>query len=277
MVVCLKRMLKPRGLVATTGVGFIMCSFVAGFGQTTVSPTPILVELFTSEGCSSCPPADALLQKMDAFQPVPGAQLIVLSEHVDYWDQEGWKDQYSSHELTNRQKSYVSELGLSTAYTPQIIVDGTAELHANDSQQVKLAFEKALKDAKIPIKLDSVNFEGPQEAAVVRGHLQVDAGSENHNADIYIAVALNHAETQVLRGENQGQTLTHVAVVQEMVKVGKVQKKGSFSQDFQVKLKPGTKPGEVRVIAFVQEPGSGKVVGAASVLENQGGTSIASR
>jgi hypothetical protein len=277
MVACLNRMLKQRGLLATAGVGFVMCSFVAGLGQSAAAPTPILVELFTSEGCSSCPPADALLQKMDAFQPVPGAQLIVLSEHVDYWDQEGWKDQYSSHELTNRQKSYVSELGLATAYTPQIIVDGTAELHANDPQQVQSAFEKALKDAKIPISLDSVKFEGSQEAAVVRGHLQVDAGSENHNADIYIAVALNHAESQVLRGENQGQRLTHVAVVQEMVKVGKVQKKGSFSQDFQVKLKPGTKPGEVRIIAFVQEPGSGKVVGAASVLENQGGTGIASR
>jgi hypothetical protein len=277
MVVWLNEMLKHRGLLASTGVGFVMCGFVAGFGQTAVAPTPILVELFTSEGCSSCPPADALLEKMDAFQPVPGAQLIVLSEHVDYWDQEGWKDQYSSHELTNRQKSYVSELGLATAYTPQIIVDGTAELHANDSQQVKSAFEKALKDTKIPISLESVNFEGPQEAAVVRGHLRVDAGSENHSADIYIAVALNRAETQVLRGENQGQTLTHVAVVQEMVKVGKVQKKGSYSQDFQVKLKPGTKPGDLRIIAFVQEPGSGKVVGAASVLENQRGTGIASR
>jgi hypothetical protein len=277
MVVCLKRMLKPRALVATAGAGFILCRFVTVLGQSAARPTPILVELFTSEGCSSCPPADVLLQKMDALQPVPGAQLIVLSEHVDYWDQEGWKDQYSSHELTNRQKSYVSELGLPTAYTPQIIVDGTAELHANDSQQVKAAFEKAIKDVKIPISLSAVTFEGPQEAAVVRGHLQVDAGSENHNADIYIAVALNHAETQVLHGENQGQTLTHVAVVQELVKVGKVQKKGSFSQDVQVKLKPGTKPGEVRIIAFVQEPGSGKVVGAASVLENHAGTSIASR
>ena len=276
-VVRLKRMLKQRGLLATSGVGFMMCSFVAGLGQSAAAPTPILVELFTSEGCSSCPPADALLQKLDAFQPVPGAQLIVLSEHVDYWDQEGWKDQYSSHELTNRQKSYVSELGLATAYTPQLIVDGNVELHANDPQQVQSAFEKALKDAKIPISLDSVNFEGPQEAAAVRGHLQVDAGSENHNADIYIAVALNHAESQVLRGENQGQTLTHVAVVQEMVKVGKVQKKGNFSQDFEVKLKPGTKPGEVRIVAFVQERGSGKVVAAASVLQNQRGTGIASR
>ena len=273
MVVCLNQTFKQRGLLVTTGAVFIMCSFAAGLGQSAPSPIPILVELFTSEGCSSCPPADALLQKLDAFQPVPGARLIVLSEHVDYWDQEGWKDQYSSHDLTDRQKSYVNELGLSTAYTPQIILDCTAGLHANDPQQLHTGFEKALKDTKIPTSLDSVNFDGSQ----VRGHLQVDAGSENHNAEIYVAVALNHAESQVLGGENQGQRLTHVAVVQEIVRVGKVQKKGTFSQDFQIKLKPGTKPGDVRIIAFVQEPGSGKVVGAASALENQGGTGIASR
>ena len=79
MVVCLNQMFKQRGLLVTTGAVFIMCSFAAGLGQSAPSPTPILVELFTSEGCSSCPPADALLQKLDAFQPVPGARLIVLS------------------------------------------------------------------------------------------------------------------------------------------------------------------------------------------------------
>ena len=105
---------------------------------------------------------------------------------------------------------------------------------------------------------------------MVRGHLQVDAVTENHNADIYIAVALNHAESQVLRGENQGLRLTHVAVVQELVKVGKVQKKSSFSQNFQVKLKPGTKPGEVRIIAFVQEPGSGRSWGRPPLSKTKG-------
>src|SRR5450755_389030 len=117
---------------------------------------PILVELFTSEGCSSCPPADDFVQKLDALQPVEGAQLIVLSEHVDYWDHEGWKDPNSSHSLTQRQGDYEHALKLSTPYTPQIIVDGTGEMRITDAQQVEKLFQQAVAVEKVPVRIGTV-------------------------------------------------------------------------------------------------------------------------
>jgi hypothetical protein len=223
---------------------------------------PVLVELFTSEGCSSCPPADALLQRMDDSQPVAGAQLIVLSEHVDYWDRLGWKDPYSSAELTDRQSAYVRTLGLATAYTPQFIVDGTAELKSGDEQDNRKIIEEAATMPTIPVRIGAVTVDGG-DPAVLRTRIEADGSADKHNADVYVAVALNQAESQVLRGENAGRNLSYVAVVQQITKVGKLKKGANFSEDVQVRLKPGTDPKNVRLIAFVQESGPGKLLGAA--------------
>jgi hypothetical protein len=222
---------------------------------------PVLVELFTSEGCSSCPPADVLLQKMDASQPVGGAQLIVLSEHVDYWDHDGWKDPHSSAALTERQVSYDKALGLKTPYTPQMIVDGTSEVHANNPEQLNKVLQEATFAPKIPVRIGEVKLEGAP--AVLGMRIEAEGYSDKRGADVYVAMVLDRVESQVLHGENGGKRLTHVAVVLEIRKIGKLSKSKSFGENVQLKLKPGTDSKNVRIVAFVQEPGFGKVLGAA--------------
>lgn len=228
----------------------------------THAATPVLVELFTSEGCSSCPPADEWLQRMDAAQPLPGAQLIVLSEHVDYWNHDGWKDPYSSSLVTQRQSDYVRALGLQTPYTPQVIVDGATDLHLTDDQQTEQTLQQAAASPKVSVRITSATLD-PANPSVVRAHVEVDGGSAGENADIYAAIALSHAESQVLRGENSGKHLTHVAVVEQLTKIGKMEKGKTFSRDIEIKLKPGTDPKNIRLVVFAQKSGPGKVLGAA--------------
>lgn len=224
---------------------------------------PVVVELFTSEGCSSCPPADIFLQKLDKFQPVQGAQLIVLSEHVTYWDQEGWKDPNSSQALTDRQSSYESALGKKDPFTPQVIVDGDHELKLQTPpEQVKDALQQARDEAKIPVQISGVTVDSG-DPSVLHAHVDTGENSTKHNAEVFVAIALSHVESQVLRGENGGRHLEHVAVVQRLTRIGKLSKGKSFVDDVQLKLSPTEDPKNLRVIAFVQESGPGKILGAA--------------
>ncbi len=232
------------------------------------SPAAVLVELFTSEGCSSCPPADALLQQLDRLQPVAGAQLIVLSEHVDYWDHGGWSDPHSSHLLTERQNGYSDHFKLATVYTPQMVVDGNREFLGSDGRLALQACQKAAGVRKIPIRISLVSAEKPSHDNPVglQAHVEADVPDESYNlkeADIYVVVALNSTESQVAGGENKGRHLNHVAVVQSLTKIGSVKKGKSFVQDVHLKLDSRTDPERVRVIAFVQESGQGPVLGAA--------------
>ena len=230
-------------------------------GDEKTSANPVLVELFTSEGCSSCPPADEFVQKLDTLQPVAGAQLIVLSEHVDYWDHDGWKDPNSSPVLTERQSGYVRMMGLSTPYTPQIIVDGSIEVKLGDSQGVEKVFQHAVASTKVPIHITDVRLDAGNPD-LLHAHVDAQPTALKHSADVYVAIALDHVESQVLRGENGGRHLTHVAVVQQITKIGKLNKTGDFSQDVQLKTKAAIPIDNLRVVAFAQESGPGKLLGA---------------
>jgi hypothetical protein len=224
-----------------------------------VPPSPVLIELFTSEGCSSCPPADAELRELDRTQPVAGADLIVLSEHVDYWNHIGWTDPYSSHLFSDRQSAYARHFGLSSVYTPEMVVDGIAEFVGGDRRQTDRAAEKARDYAKVPVHISSVSWD---DSSTLRAH--VEAGPlprSSKPAGVYFVVALDHAESQVLRGENQGRRLAHVAVVLDLNKIGQLGMDQTFSQDVRVKLDARRDLSNLRAIAFVQEPGPGRVLG----------------
>ena len=221
---------------------------------------PVLVELFTSEGCSSCPPADALLGLLDT-QPIPRVQLVVLSEHVDYWNHDGWKDPYSSQFFSQRQSSYVQRLG-GTAYTPQMIVDGTREFVGSDGKEVEKAIEKSRAEEKLSVSLTNTTFTN----GVLHSRIEMGILPESlhvRSAEIYVAIALNHAESQVLRGENKGRRIQHVAVVQKLTKIGSVSKNKNFAQDATIKLEGSPDPANLRIVVFAQDPNSGKVLGAA--------------
>jgi hypothetical protein len=222
---------------------------------------PVLVELFTSEGCSSCPPADVILERLDDSQPVPGAQLIVLSEHVTYWDQEGWKDPNSSALFTYRQSAYETSLGEKEPFTPQFVIDGSQSVNLQNPRDLEDALNKAKGNAKIPVRISRIAVD-PSNPAMLHVHIEADTNPDRHNADVYLAVALNRVESQVLRGENGGKRLVHVAVVQQLNKVGKLQKGKSFAQDVEVKLKPNEDLKSIRLVAFAQETSQGKLVGA---------------
>ena len=121
---------------------------------------PVLVELFTSEGCSSCPPADALLARLDATQFVPGAHAIVLSEHVTYWNYLGWQDPYSMDIFSDRQQAYATRFGLQGVYTPQVVVDGTAEALGSDAAAVRRAIARVAQTPKPELKIEAVEMQG---------------------------------------------------------------------------------------------------------------------
>jgi len=248
---CTTRYKKFLGVAATLLV-FLVSNTSSGESAAT---KPVLIELFTSEGCSSCPPADALLRSLDSAQPVPGVQLIVLGEHVDYWDDLGWKDTYSSHAFTVRQQAYADRLHVASPYTPEMVADGNFEFLGSDRGRADQAIAKASAQPKINIRISSVVFENGK----LHAHIETDPSPVS--VDVFVALALDHAQSQVLRGENGGHRLEHVAVVRSLSSVGKAKKVEAFSKD--ISLNADSSRGPYRVVVFLQEPNQGKILGAA--------------
>jgi hypothetical protein len=229
----------------------------------TTERAPVLVELFTSEGCSSCPPADEMLQKMDKLQPIPNVRIVVLSEHVDYFDHIGWKDPFSSHAYTDRQEKYAERMKVESPYTPQMIVDGEFQLNGTDAKTAVQDIQKAAASEKISVKLTPAHANQKGKISINVQAPPLPGSSSASSADILIAVADDTDVTNVPSGENSGKTLTNVAVVRELKQVGKIDKTNGFSQDVETSI-PASSTNKSRVIVIVQEPHQGKLLGIAS-------------
>jgi hypothetical protein len=218
------------------------------------------VELFTSESCSSCPPADALLAKLDQTQPINGAEIIVLGEHVDYWDGQGWHDRFSSHQYTERQSEYGGRLRVDNSYTPQMIVDGTDQFVGNDAAHAVRAIQHAAQTPKIKLTLSQPVVDGQKVSASVSSA----APMTTEKADLYAALVDLKDTTEVRGGENGGRRLQHAGVVRSLQRVGKLKDLGAGPVSFSLNAPSDAKPGEMRVVIFAQESGQGAVLGAAS-------------
>jgi hypothetical protein len=220
---------------------------------------PVLLELFTSEGCSSCPPADRLLETLDQKQPVPGADLIVLSEHVDYWDRLGWKDPFSSPVYTARQQDYTNKYNLDGVYTPQLVVDGRYGIVGSDGREVTDAIRKAIRERKIPIAISKASYDGNQVTAHIE--LRGDQNFKGGRGVLFVAIADNRAESHVARGENSGRSLAHVAVTRVLKQVGTIDLDSDTAKDVTLSVPSGANGS--RLVAFVQDPKSGHVLAVA--------------
>jgi hypothetical protein len=215
--------------------------------QTSPQEKPcVLVELFTSEGCSSCPPADNILLNLEKQQPLADVHIITLSEHVSYWNDLGWRDPYSSALYSERQQRYATVFGNSSVYTPQMIVDGETEFVGNDYPKANVIIN-VLSSAK--------------DKVVLNGEVKWAMTHPDQRAVIRAAVVEDNLHSSVSRGENSGRLLAHSSVVRQLVDVKNSPKRGSDKFDIVVAIDPVWKRQNLRLVVFAENPASGMVLG----------------
>ena len=220
--------------------------------------TPVLVELFTSEGCSSCPPADALLSRLQHEQPIPDAEIIVLGEHVDYWDGLGWRDRFSSQQYTARQNQYGERFRLDSVYTPQMIVDGSAQFVGNDQTAAWRAVAAAVHTMKLPLTISNPMIVGQKVSATVAA-----TQAKGPDADLYAALVDPMDATEVRHEENGGRRLQHVAVVRTLTRIGSTQDLARGPVHFSIGAPGAATPSTMQIVVFAQQAQLGPIVGVA--------------
>ena len=224
------------------------------------APVPVIVELFTSEGCSSCPPADNLLAQIEKLQPFRGVEVIPLGEHVDYWNKLGWPDRFASAMFTARQEDYGRVFNLESVYTPQIVVNGQAQALGSDGAAAQREILKAAQGPRAAVDVSML----PGEVLTIK----VDrVPPPVRQADILLAVTETGIESDVRRGENRGHTLRHTGVVRSLANLAVLdtRKAGVYTADARLNLKPDWKRENLKVVLFVQDRNTRRILGAAAL------------
>jgi hypothetical protein len=258
-IALLALMARRPGLPGTSAAD--MKDVPAASSAPDTASTPVLVELFTSEGCSSCPPADALLSLLGRTQPVRGANIIVLEEHVDYWDRLGWKDPFSSETATERQNEYGAAFGGSQVYTPQMIVDGRTEFVGSSDTDALRAIRAASQAQKPAIQL---SWENGENLAIHLEPLNNTAGRDGQQMILVIAENMLHSD--VKRGENAGRALEHNGVVRQILPLAKIDAApAGFTSSVAVHTAREWNRANLRAVVFVQERRSRHVLAAAAI------------
>lgn len=237
-------------------------------------PAPVVIELFTSEGCSSCPPADALLLKLVEASPVPEAEIIALSEHVDYWNYIGWADPFSAALYSTRQQAYAQALGQrglrGDVYTPQMIVDGQFAFVGSNTQQAQAAIKQALTLPKAKVEISeqpATTLKEPLKLHIRISDIPAQATPES--AEVVLVITENNLASSVTRGENSGRRLPHTAVTRELRVLGTITpQQKSFEIDALVKLAANWQRAELRAIVLVQERVQRRILGAGAIKLN---------
>jgi hypothetical protein len=211
-----------------------------------------VVELFTSEGCSSCPPADAVVAKLE--KESSDKPIYILAYHVDYWNRLGWKDVFSSSEYSDRQRQYARWLKLSSIYTPQVIVNGRTELVGSEEGNLHSAINAGLqKTSKEQLTLDNIKITGDKVS------LQYHSSGAPNNTALLIALVEKRAATKVKAGENGGRMLSHVQIVRNLQSKPLRDKNGTES----IVLPHGLDQQNWEVIGFIQNTLNGEITAAA--------------
>lgn len=237
----------PGALALTIALALCIAVVMPGRDAHASEYRPVVVELFTSQGCSTCPPADALLTEL-ARDP----RVLALSLHVDYWDYIGWKDPFASPQYTERQRAYVDRLGLRYVYTPQMVIDGRRDVVGSKRGEVMQAIEEAAKQAPV-VAVTLSDAEG--------GRVELSAGqAPPEGATVWVVTFDDAHQTKVARGENSGRALHNSNVVREMTALGTWT---GAAQSFALDFAAAKAKGRGGCAVIVQQGRGGPILGAA--------------